>query len=205
MSSKYKRKQKIRDPKRVFIFCEDSKKEPQYYEEYSEYYRIDQAKVTIVRRANSTLSSPSHIVNEIRDYKKDLRKKYGQLVSRFEFWMVVDFDKWGGNLQEAISACHNNKFKTAISKPCFEIWLLLHYDDLAKTNGRTLTSKKSINTKLIKYNLSGDNKKDYFGRTKEAIENAKRLDDNKEGAVTNGVGTKVFLLIEELNKLIIDR
>ena len=119
--------------------------------------------------------------------------------------MVVDVDKQGGNLQEAISACHNDKFNTAISKPCFEIWLLLHYDDLAKANGKKLTSKNSINQKLIKYNLSGDNKKDYFNRTEVAIENAKRLDDNKEGAVTNGVGTKVYLLIEELNKLIIDR
>lgn len=82
---------------------------------------------------------------------------------------------------------------------------MLHYDDLAKANGKKLTSKNSINQKLIKYNLSGDNKKDYFNRTEVAIENAKRLDDNKEGAVTNGVGTKVYLLIEELNKLIIDR
>jgi hypothetical protein len=155
------------------------------------------ASVKVVSREDKTLSSPSHIIKEMEGFRVRLRTQK-ELFPNDEFWMVVDADRWGGNLKSAISQCHNAKFHTAISNPCFEIWLLLHYQDLSQTKCNTLTSKQSINIELSTFNLSGRNEKDYLPHTERAIENAQKLDDNVNEAITNNVGTKVYKLIQTL-------
>jgi len=51
-----------------------------------------------------------------------------------EIWCVFDVE-WPKNhpsLKEAIDRAHQNGIHLAISNPCFEIWLILHFQDYAK-------------------------------------------------------------------------
>ncbi len=43
--------------------------------------------------------------------------------------MVVDVDRWE-NLDEIVSRCIKEGFRAAVSNPCFELWLLLHFRSL---------------------------------------------------------------------------
>ena len=48
-----------------------------------------------------------------------------------EFWCVFDVE-WPRNhpgLEEAIQQAHANGIELAISNPCFELWLILHFRD----------------------------------------------------------------------------
>jgi hypothetical protein len=45
-------------------------------------------------------------------------------------WLVIDTDRWGDKqLSEVTSECVSKHFRLAVSNPCFELWLILHYED----------------------------------------------------------------------------
>jgi|ERR1022692_2479531 hypothetical protein len=48
-----------------------------------------------------------------------------------EFWCVFDVE-WPRNhpgLHEAIEQAQQNRIQLAVSNPCFELWLILHFQD----------------------------------------------------------------------------
>ncbi len=61
-----------------------------------------------------------------------------RLKSEDQVWLVMDVDRWThSHLKDIAELCQQQKntfWKTAISNPCFEIWLLLHYIDLNSLN-----------------------------------------------------------------------
>jgi RloB-like protein len=51
-----------------------------------------------------------------------------------EFWICFDKDHWGEpnhihGLTQVLKHCRDKSFRVAISNPCFELWILLHFDD----------------------------------------------------------------------------
>ena len=45
------------------------------------------------------------------------------------FWLVVDKDKWTDKqLNDVKEKCNKNHFSLTVSNPCFEYWLLLHFE-----------------------------------------------------------------------------
>jgi len=198
MPSKYQRKQNEITPKRTFICCEDTEKAPKYFEEFLSYFRIDTSRVRILKKTD-TRSSPDHILNEIEKFKKEL-KDNNDYYAKDEFWLVVDVDRWGANLSRTIAFCNQRKYNHAVSNPCFEIWLLLHYvDGTLLNNDPTSYSKSIINNQLSNYNLSGRNDKDYFPQTDNAVLNTEQIDTDRLTGWPQKTGTRIYRLIRELN------
>ncbi len=65
-----------------------------------------------------------------------------QIGDEDELWICIDADHWirGSHqreLAEVLRQCRSNGYGVAISNPCFEVWLLLHFvtidDDLLNT------------------------------------------------------------------------
>ena len=73
---------------------------------------------TIVERAAAKKKAAARHARRMRD---------GELAYD-EVWCVFDVDAHP-NLQEAVIQARDNGIKLAISSPCFELWLLLHFRD----------------------------------------------------------------------------
>lgn len=113
-------------------------------------------------------------------------------------WLLVDIDNWP---EQEIMKLHqwsvqSHKHGFAASNPCFEFWLLLHFED-----GRSVNSCKDCIRKLKQilqdYDKSIDWSK-YKDGIKRAVARAKELDTPAVEDWPKKVGTTVYRLIEKL-------
>jgi len=74
-------------------------------------------------------SSPVAIAERLDAYKAEFQIGTGD-----ELWYCGDIDHWAednhrANLNVVISHCHAHGYAVALSNPCFELWLLLHFEE----------------------------------------------------------------------------
>ncbi|HPV64716.1 MAG TPA: RloB family protein, partial [Candidatus Cloacimonas sp.] len=120
------------------------------------------------------------------------------------YCMVIDTDRWGKNLKEAVDDAHQRRYLVALSNPCFEIWLLMHFQD-ANTilnNANLLMTKTEINTQIHSYPITGNNEIDYFPRTDSAVETAEKLDPKPQQRLLEQIGSRVYSLMKILQEYI---
>jgi len=73
---------------------------------------------------------PLSLVQRARDYQKANRppRRKGRGVEFDEIWCVFDVDQHV-NLTQAINEAQQSGIDVALSNPCFELWIILHYED----------------------------------------------------------------------------
>jgi hypothetical protein len=195
----YARKSQKRITRRIYIFTEGSKTEPKYFREFIQYYKISQAQVKVIGR-ETTASSPKSVIEAMDYYKKSNPVKTKNDI----YCMVIDTDRWGKNLKEAVDDAHQRRYLVALSNPCFEIWLLMHFQD-ANTilnNANLLMTKTEINTQIHSYPITGNNEIDYFPRTDSAVETAEKLDPKPQQRLLEQIGSRVYSLMKILQEYI---
>ena len=71
---------------------------------------------------------PRKLVEEARNVK---RSEPRQSAGATEYWCVFDVEAptQHARLHEAVQMARDNSIGVAISNPCFELWLVLHYTD----------------------------------------------------------------------------
>ena len=71
---------------------------------------------------------PRGLVEEAKDVRHQERR---QRSGSTQYWCVFDVEapKQHHWLLEAVQMAHDNGIHVAVSNPCFELWLLLHYID----------------------------------------------------------------------------
>ena len=71
---------------------------------------------------------PRRLVEEARAVQRSER---GQATGATEYWCVFDVEAPTphARLHEAVQMARDNGINVAISNPCFELWLVLHYAD----------------------------------------------------------------------------
>ncbi|MCR4889319.1 MAG: RloB family protein [Ruminococcus sp.] len=138
----------------IFISCEGSVTEEEYFNMFSALYPKIQNRIHFVSVKEDILSipvekrteaqnkelrksSPDQLLKKLLDFRNDPTKKAKYDFDNYdedEFWIIADIDDHteGGKLRSwnnTLSQCDSNGCKYAISNPFFEIWLLLHHDD----------------------------------------------------------------------------
>jgi hypothetical protein len=125
---------------RLLIVCEGSKTEPHYLEEIRQELRLSTTQLRVLPSAIGT--DPLSVVS----YAEQLFK-YGDVNQRIvkkEFDRVIavfdrdDHQKYFAALDKAVKLdgkLKNNErlsvpFNAIVSVPCFEVWLLLHYENI---------------------------------------------------------------------------
>ncbi|VAX03989.1 hypothetical protein MNBD_GAMMA19-755 [hydrothermal vent metagenome] len=108
---------------KVLIVCEGEKTEPNYFKELKDYCKLDSATIT-----GDCGSSPMNVV----DYAWDIYCEAEKAGDAFDRVFCV-FDKDAhGDYQAAIDKLTRMRprkvFEAITSVPCFEYWLLLHFD-----------------------------------------------------------------------------
>lgn len=109
-----------------------------------------------------------------------------------------------------LNRCSENGFGFYLSNPCFEFWLLLHFDEVLQLDidqllkNPKVTSKRRYTEQKLRALLPGYSKAKYdvkklVQKIDVAIANEKRFCEDDQ-ALEHSVGSKVGLLIEELRE-----
>jgi len=196
--SDLRRRAPKRDPyDRIFIVSEGTETEPNYFKGLREHLRLNPQNVVICSCPCGT--DPKTIVTYAENEQKagDYDRVY------------CVFDKENANYQIALEKIDNIDGLYAItSVPCFEYWLLLHFEDSTrpyeqkgkKTPGQQL--KSAIKKYLPKYTESD---KAIFEKTAAhlgvAITRAEKIDKAQQRSGTDNPSTKVYELVRYLIQL----
>lgn len=186
----YKRTGQYRDDRLFLIICEGNKTEKLYFNELNE--RLHRLKI-ITASPEDNRSSPMHVLDLAEQYKN----KY-DLEADDQIWLVMDTDRWGDKkLSQVYKTAKKKGFNLAISNPCFETWLHLHFADIPKELDTCKKLKPTLDKLLRSHAVKKSKGIHFIPYMAEALERAKALDNPNE-VWPSKIGTKVHLLMEEL-------
>jgi len=205
------------DAEKLFVLSyEGTVTEKKYFEDFrgSEIFNNNGLiEIVPLKRPKDKGSDPFNVKKLLQVAKNE----YG-FKNTDEFWLIIDRDDWESihklSFDELVIECKKEEnFYLAMSNPCFEIWLVLHFKNVSNftneeqnllfENRKETDSKNYIDVVLgnLQENGRGYNKranpKIYLPLTKSAIERAKSLDNFNED-YPKKLGTHLYKLIEKL-------
>jgi len=195
----FKRSSGFRDAKLFVIASEGQKTETKYFENLvsPDYYYNPRTHLEVLRR-ETTSSSPKHVLKELNKFRSEY-----SLNKNDELWLIIDSDRWPpGHLSDVLRECHQKKYHVVVSNPCFELWLLLHLQDIIEEYTKIwidkLTCKilKAEITKVLgSYNPSNLDISKFLPFVHNASSRAKNLNKDEW---PNSVGTRLYLLVDKI-------
>ena len=125
-----RRRVAFRTPKRTFlVFCEGTRTEPDYIKALRQEPAVrDSAAVDIRIDLNASGTVPLTLVNAAAEARDRNSQEQGEID---EVWCLFDVE-WPQNhpkLPEARAKAAVSDVRLAISNPCFELWLALHFEN----------------------------------------------------------------------------
>ena len=205
----FERPEGVRSSRLVVIASEGKETENIYFEQLKASLHASGVQIEVLRR-DSNESSPEHIYRQIQDFAA----KY-DMDEDDQLWAVVDKDRWTEKMLSGVAKkCSQNKyFIFCLSNPCFELWLILHLEDVAqyaeedreklsenkkiKRNGYTWT-KNRLRELMDGYSESKYEVTKLLPEIEKAIERASKLDSNPNDRWPQSVGTRVYRLVNSI-------
>jgi hypothetical protein len=155
-------------------------------------------------KINNQSGVPLTLVNraiELREEANELARLLKDATQKFdEIWCVCDVDDHP-HLDAARTLASQNDIRLAISNPCFEIWVLLHFlDHTAYIDRRIL--KRRVKKFLPKYEKS-IRAEDLSLGYEVAVDRARRLENRhvRNRSTTDNPSTGVYRLTERIRAL----
>lgn len=190
MPSKYDRQAAGRKLRKSFIVATEGEvTEPEYFEKLKSDYGL-LIKLCRKRRADNT---PDKVVRRIKEQLPSNPK------AEYQAWVVVDVDTWSEGQLGRVCAWskQDDRNHMAVSNPCFEYWLLLHFED-----GTGLKSVKDCLERLgrcmPRYDKHPNMEQINGQMIRLAINRAKCHDQPPCDDVPHYPGTTVYRLVEQL-------
>ena len=113
----------------VLVFCEGERTEPEYLRALKREPAVREvASVDIWARDETAGSAPLTLVTAAAEARARSSAEEGEVD---EVWCLFDVE-WPRNhpkLREAVALAETSDVNVAISNPCFELWLALHFAD----------------------------------------------------------------------------
>lgn len=134
----------------------------------------------ICSRENNRKLIRFHIpFSKLRDI---LRRKDGRDLSEIgvdlkydSVWFVCDVDrKNNSHLDELLSLARNKGINIAISNPSFELWLLLHFEDVTSCNGQKWLEERLSKNLGVKYSKTCLDTDKFTPKIEIAVKRAKK-------------------------------
>ena len=178
----------LRDDRLFIIACDDTYAPKQYFE----FFRIPRVQVHVVETVDGT-SAAEHVLARLEAVKYE---------EDDERWMLLDCDHYtqGNHLKsfmDVVTKARQKGINIALSKPCFELWLLLHHRDEPRV--RDLQDAKSVEAalreELGRYNKAALRRDDFpLAAVPDACARAERLDEGAGGEIPTRNTSRVFLV-----------
>lgn len=202
------------EPKhKYFIACEGKKAEYRYFKgllEARDELGISQLiEVLPIRHGEGTNSHPLTIINEAKEVTDDCDTYFPAVDS---VCIIVDRDAksfTSSQYDKAVALCVEFGFRFIVSNPCMELWLLLHYSDLAQYSSQELLDNKKTGNRTRTEILLKDDylhgsyskarlhfRRDFLPHVRTAVENSKQHAQTIDTLKTT-IGTNIGLLVEE--------
>lgn len=186
-------RESLRDDRLFIVACDDTYAPRQYFE----FYRVPRVQVHVVPTIDGT-SVAEHVLTRLLGFEHE---DYDEL------WMVIDIDHCAqGNhiksLLAAITQARKSGVNIAVSKPCFELWLLLHHVEEAAVRGLSTAAdvEVALRSQLGQYNKANLKQKDFpLVSVAAACMRARRLDQTVAGGEVPAENTsRVYQLWEAI-------
>ncbi|OOO00570.1 MAG: hypothetical protein ATN35_06715 [Epulopiscium sp. Nele67-Bin004] len=209
---------KLQVKPKYFLAFEGYKTEPIYFEAIQENRTLLNINPLIelhqVDREQTGGNHPLDIIKNVDEYMQTINDTdnitYDARIDKV--CIIVDRDKKSfiiKQLRKAIKKCEEKSFRLFLSNPCFEFWLLLHYDEVHDINNdELLENKKEDNQTFAERELKklcigyqkGEFPIEWFiENINKAIENEKSFAEDLE-QLKESVGSNIGKLIEELRE-----
>ena len=182
---------------RVLIVCEGEKTEPNYLKDRRDHYRLSSTNIEIAKGVKGC--DPLTIANHAKGlYDRD--PDFDRVFCVFDRDMHTNF---GGALAAIHSFARRKRrpipIEGIVSWPCFEYWLLLHFQFTTRPFRHCSDVITLLKKHLPKYSKGSNN---MFDQTKDrlptAIEHAKRAQRHYGSKAPKNPSTKVHEMIEYL-------
>jgi len=186
---------------RALIVCEGAKTEPLYFEDFREFCKLSRGRVEIVGIGANPTSIVKFAEKEYNTNKKD-GTPFDKVFCVFDKNSHADYDR------ALVQLKNKANFDAIVSVPCFEYWLLLHYNDSTKPYQKA--GNKSACDRVISdltehiphYRKGMRNILSHIIKDMEtAITNAKRTLAAAQKVNTDNPSTTVHILINHLQTL----
>ncbi len=206
------RREAFRDARLIVIASEGKDTERIYFKALAKEYSNPRVHVHILERSvdEQNNSSPEHVLKQLNDYKSQY-----ELEADDELWLVVDKDRWTeAMLSRVATECSQEvAMHMALSNPCFELWLLLHIEDVTlltpeeqkqwmenrkKSKNADPYLKARLRQKMGSYHESSYDAQTLMAHVENAIERARTLDKNPNDRWPQTLGTRVYLLAKSV-------
>lgn len=188
------------DPRpRILVLCEGQVTEPQYLDAL----RREQENRLVDVEIDDEGGAPKTLVERAAIRKKnseeEARHAHDENLKYDEVWCVFDVDEHP-KLPDAKQQARDNGIKLAISNPCFELWLLLHFCEQ-----HAHIERKAV-AALLKNHIPGYRKYAPFEALRdgytEAVKRAQQLDKQHSDVDTQdgNPSTNVYRLTERIRE-----
>ena len=178
----------LRDDRLFIIACDDTYAPAQYFG----MFKVPRVRIHVVPTIDGT-SSARHVLDRLLSFEHE---------DYDERWLVLDTDHYdqGTHLASFVAALREANAKgiqVALSKPCFELWLLLHLveEDAVTEFVDANAVAVALSEKLGHYNKTRLVTEDFKPHVDGACQRAERLDKSIMGGdIPQGNTSRVYLL-----------
>lgn len=195
------RRSGFRDATLFVIASEGAVTEQDYFKGLKVRWHSSRIHVEVVTRDDPTLSSPRHVLSSLDAFAREFR-----LRDEDQLWLVMDRDSqsWKPPLMAEIARECKKGYFLAVSNPCFEIWLLLHFEDVpAQGNARKQELARNANG-LLKSQVAHHCSpgcpyvNNFIPHVEKALTRAETLDTSPRARWPAQLGTRVYRLVRQL-------
>jgi hypothetical protein len=183
-----------RDARLFVIATEGRETEKQYFQMFHD----SRIKIEVLPTGDDNKSAPQYVLERLDGFIQ----KY-DLTPDDTLWLMFDVDSWGEkNISIICRQAKQKKYRLAISNPCFEVWLYLHFDDLDPRDIKCKDFEVRLRGKLGCYNKSNLNLDLFKDYIEDAVQRAKNLHSNHRQNWPPTPGSHVYRVVEMLLKAI---
>jgi len=189
------RPQFVRDARIFVIAVEGEKTEAQYFS----LFESTRVHVEVLPAGPAGLSAPKQVLERLVKFEEQF-----DLDADDERWLVVDVDRQRGQfLDEVTQVARESGYGLAVSNPCFELWLLLHFRDADPSDTDCAAVVNRLHSHVGGYHKARLRLEAYTpDRTREAVARARTLEGGQNTRWPDFPGTHVFKVVERLLPLL---
>ena len=169
----------IRRPRKTLVvFCEGERTEPEYLEALKREPSVRDTAAVDLKVDPRSKSAPLMLVQMAVDARERALKEEAEID---EFWCVFDVE-WPVNhprLRDALELADRNRIGVAVSNPCFELWLILHFQDWSAWLDND--AARRLRRQLDGQSKKGLDGKTYMARRRQAADRALELERRHKG------------------------
>lgn len=151
--------------RRLLIVCGGRETEKQYFKGLRSAERNPAVRVVI----KTSPRSPSEVVGHAAKLRRQSPDEFDDV------WCVFDVDEFR-DIEAAVALAGRQRIGIAVSNPCFELWLLLHFDRHTAHCPSYGALLPMLRRHVPAYDKAGLNFGDYVAFVGDACERARELD-----------------------------